>query len=62
MANTQKTESVSVTYKDGRITLTGKTISVSLAISNSELQRVYWYGTGKGVMSVTETPATKGKS
>lgn len=54
MAKTQKTESVSIAYKDGKIQLTGKTIQVILAISNSELQKVYWYGSGKGILSVVD--------
>lgn len=56
----QKKESVTVTYKDDKIIVRGKTIRAELAISATELGKVYWGSPGKGTLTLSsEEPQKK---
>ena len=56
----EKNEPVTITYKNDKITMTGKTFTATLSISGSELSKVYWGNVGKGtVKMVIEDGETK---
>jgi HSP20 family molecular chaperone IbpA len=49
----ERKEDVTIDYKGGKITVTGKSFKVEAAVSSSELSKVYWGNTGKGQAKVT---------
>lgn len=49
----ERTEDVSIIYKGGKITVIGATFRVELAVSSSELSKVYWGSQGKGKAKAT---------
>jgi hypothetical protein len=57
----EKNEPVTITYKNDKITMTGKTFTAVLSISGSELSKVYWGNVGKGTvkMVLEDGPAEK---
>jgi hypothetical protein len=48
MTKINRSEQVTITYRNDRITLTGKAIKGTLSISSSELAKVYWGNQGRG--------------
>lgn len=48
----EKNESVTITYKNDKITMKGKTFTATLSITGSELSKVYWGNEGKGTVKM----------
>lgn len=48
----EKNEPVTITYKNDKITMKGKSFTATLSISGSELTKVYWGNEGKGTVKM----------
>jgi hypothetical protein len=59
----ERKENVTILYKDGKITVTAPSFKAELAVSSTELSKVYWGNVGKGAAKITvqdaETVAPK---
>lgn len=48
----QKSLPVTITYKDGKITVKGEGITATVNITSAELKKMYWKGTGSGSLDL----------
>lgn len=53
MPDIKKTETVSITYGNDKITVVGKTFNITLDVSSSELFSIYMGNKGKGDATLT---------
>lgn len=49
----ERKENVTIDYKDGIITVKAGSFKIALSVTNSELTKVYWGNTGKGLAKLT---------